>query len=173
MGVFFSTRGFTPNPRCHAHWYSLIISNTSAKSTLRQEDKLSWQRFRKVSVNHQPSTQFLSPFICGKLPVGLDHPSTYHKWRCENHIVEEATDFSVCDLVIFRRKKNRRKIDVNFRHNFEFVRQLIFQFWLWILLMIPLVKSLRINTIYIGYLNSIRHHTKERYIAGSSTCSTK
>jgi hypothetical protein len=47
----------------------------------------------------------MSPFNSGKLPVGLEHPSVYHKWCCENHIVEKATDFGVCDFAIFQRKK--------------------------------------------------------------------
>ena len=85
-------------------------STSGNAETERREDELSWQRFRKVMSNHQPSTQFLSPFKCGKLPVSLEHPSAYHKWRCEKHIVEEATYFGVCELAIFPRKKIEKKI---------------------------------------------------------------
>jgi hypothetical protein len=30
---------------------------------------------------------------------------SYQKWRCEHHIIEEATDFGVCDLAIFPAEK--------------------------------------------------------------------
>jgi hypothetical protein len=47
---------------------------------------------------------------CGKLPVSLEHPSAYHKWHCEKHIIEEATYFGVCKLAIFPRKIIKDKI---------------------------------------------------------------
>ena len=69
----------------------------------------------------------MSPFKSGKLPVDLEYPSVYHKWRCKNHIVEKATDFGVCNFALDF-SEEILKIDINFRHNFEFVRQLIFKF---------------------------------------------
>jgi hypothetical protein len=101
----------------------LVISNTSAKSTLTQEDELSWQRFRKVRLNHQSSTKFMSPFNSGKLPVGLEHPRFTINGTARTTLLRKR---QILVFVIFQRKKNRTKldfseeilkIDVNFRHN--------------------------------------------------------
>ena len=60
-----------------------------------------WENFRVTQVY---------TLKCGKLPVRLEHPSAYHKWHCEKHIIEEATYFGVCELAIFPRKKIKDKI---------------------------------------------------------------